>query len=116
MYKAVAFDFFGVIQNDQYSVWLSHHGYKKQGKFSDVSKAADKDLITMQEYYTTLSELSGISAKKIEAEFEKPQTIDTNVIQIIRDVHQEYKTALASNSNSQFLEDMMQKDDGEEAL
>jgi putative hydrolase of the HAD superfamily len=109
MYKAVAFDFFGVIQNDQYTVWLSNHGFKKQGEFSDLSIAADKDFIEMKDFYEGLSKLSRIPAIEIKAEFDKPQHLDEAVIKIIKKIREKYKTALASNSNSDYLIEMLQR-------
>jgi len=102
MYKAVAFDFFGVIQNDQYTVWLSNHGFKKQGEFSDLS-------IEMKDFYEGLSKLSRIPAIEIKAEFDKPQHLDEAVIKIIKKIREKYKTALASNSNSDYLIEMLQR-------
>lgn len=109
MYKVIVFDFFGVIQNDQYSVWLNKHSLQKKGEFADISVAADKDFISMSEFYEDLGRLSGIDAKEIEAEFEEPQHIDGSVVEIIKKLYGSYKLALASNSNSDYLKQMMHR-------
>ena len=103
MYKAIIFDFFGVIQADPYQRWLSKHGLKREGPFAKVSNAVDKSLITQQEFYNTLSGLSGDSIQNIKDAFNENKLIDEELVKLVNHLRTDYKIGLLSNSSGGYL-------------
>lgn len=104
MYKAIIFDFFGVIHNDQYKEWLTKHGLKKDGEFSSLSKKADKGQISTDEFFQAISSLNNSSLEEVKKEFETNTKIDKNMVNLILEFKKQgYTIALLSNASSNYL-------------
>ncbi|HEX5797417.1 MAG TPA: HAD family phosphatase [Candidatus Saccharimonadales bacterium] len=103
MYRAIIFDFFGVIQADPYQRWLNKHNLKREGEFAEASDMADKNLITWQEFFNKLNELSGEPVESIREAFYEDKTIDEELIKFIKTLKNNYKISLLSNSSSDYL-------------
>lgn len=103
MYKAIIFDFFGVIQADPYQRWLNKHGFKREGEFDELSNVVDKNLITWPEFFEKLSKLSGQSVKEIREVFYDDRMIDEALIELIRHLKKSYKIGLLSNAPGAYL-------------
>lgn len=111
MYEAIIFDFFGVIQADPYQRWLSRHGFKRQGDFADVSKAADSNFITMQQFFERLSELSGQTVEEIQEVFYEDKFVDEEMVSLIKGLKNNYKIGLLSNSRGDYLRPILKTHD-----
>lgn len=113
MYKGIIFDFFGVMRTDGYLAWLNKHGYKRTGEYDEVSKLADHDYITMEEFFTRLSEISGMPLSTIETEFDSQVSFNTELVKIIEKLKKSYKIGLLSNSNGKHLRDILKTENME---
>ena len=107
--KAILFDFFGVIRSDEYESWLKRHGYERTGAFAEISKSSDSGATTLQQSFDELSSLSHIPALDIQLEFETYDTVDEDVVKIIRTLKKHYKIGLLSNSNGDHLRDTLKE-------
>lgn len=104
MIKAVIFDFFGVIHNDQYNDWLSTHGLQRTGKFRQLSQDADKGIITTDDFFAGIAKLNGTTEEIVKKEFETNTKMDVLVLKLVQDLkNRGLKTALLSNASSNYL-------------
>ena len=111
MYKAIIFDFFGVIQADPYQRWLSKRGLKREGPFADASNAVDKGFITGQEFFERLSELSGDPVDNVKTAFFEDKFLDEGILDLIKKLKEEYKIGLLSNSRGDYLRPILDRHD-----
>lgn len=110
-YRAVLFDFFGVICPDVHKLWIKENGFAERMhelidtyyQYSDIGSLSQSDL------YTDLGKLVGRSATQVEAEINKFISIDPFVLQIIRTLHTKYKVGLCSNAPIGYVEGIMQQ-------
>lgn len=109
MYKAIIFDFFGVIHADPYQIWLNAHGLKREGEFAETSNLADKNLITWQEFFERLSSLSGQPIPSIKEVFYQEKQIDGAIIDLIKKLKASYKLGLLSNASGAYLRPILQE-------
>lgn len=103
MYKAVIFDFFGVIYSDPANRWFQKHDIKRSGEYADVFKQVDHGFITIEQAFSELERLSGQSSEEIRAVFGQTDMIDHEVVEIIRKLKENYKLCLLSNASSGYL-------------
>lgn len=115
MYKAIIFDFFGVIHADPYQRWLNSHGLKREGGFAEASNLTDKNLITWPEFFEKLSSLSGQPIPEIKEAFYQEKQIDEAVINLIKQLRGNYKLGLLSNASGTYLRPIL-KEHGIDAL
>lgn len=116
MYKAIIFDFFGVIQTDPYQRWLNKHGLKREGAFAKASNDVDKNLISWDEFFETLADSSGQRTEDIrEAFYEDQLTIDQELVKLIKELKANYKIGLLSNASNSYLRPLL-RENGIEGL
>ncbi|HET7672932.1 MAG TPA: HAD family phosphatase [Candidatus Saccharimonadales bacterium] len=109
MYKAVIFDFFGVIHADPYQRWLNKHGFKRGGEFADLSDMVDKNLITWQEFFQRLSALSKQTEAEIKEAFYDDRMIDESLVNLIKELKKSYKIGLLSNASNAYLRPILEE-------
>ena len=98
MIKAILFDFFDTIAADFYRVWLENSHYTRTGEFLAVAQAIDKGDIGVEEWYVRLSALSNQPADVIRQEFETKTQLNHRMLELIDELHGNYKTGLVTNS------------------
>lgn len=103
MYKAVIFDFFGVIYSDPANRWFKKHDIERSGEYADVFKQVDHGFITIEEAFKHLSDLSGHPESEIKEVFGQTDMIDHEVVSIIQKLNQTYDLCLLSNASSGYL-------------
>lgn len=104
MIKAIIFDFYGVIRSDEYNDWLSGHGLKRSGQFKDVTSRLDKGLTTVEQFFSDISELSGIPLEQIRREFSENVSLNQELLALILELKKTYKIGLLSNASSRLRE------------
>lgn len=109
MYKVIIFDFFDVIAPDFYRVWLEKNGLQRTGKYLELAQEIDTGKITLDDYYACLSKLSGQSASSLRHEFEDNIQYDQGVLELIGSLHNNYTTALLTNSPANLVRLILQK-------
>lgn len=103
MYKAVIFDFFGVIYSDPANRWFKKHDIERSGDYADIFKQVDHGFITIEEAFKSLSRLSGKPEREIKEVFGQTDMIDHEVVKIIKNLKQTYDLCLLSNASSGYL-------------
>lgn len=110
MIRAVIFDFFGVLTNDQYSDWLSSRHLARAGQFADISHQADLDEITMGQFFSRLAGLAKTPIPTVETEFRSTMIIRPGVVALARQLRSwGYPLGLLSNSNGPWLRDLLRR-------
>lgn len=109
MYKAVIFDFFGVIHSDPANRWFQNHSLEQTGEFADVFKQVDYDMINMDQAYEKLSRLSGQSVEDIKQIFGQTDMIDHELIKLIKTLKSQYKIGLLSNAIGNYVREILQE-------
>jgi HAD superfamily hydrolase (TIGR01509 family) len=109
VYDTIIFDFFGVLsKSDPYANWLTSHGYKREGRFAQASHDVDVGNITVSEFYSRLSGLSGETVESIKKVIEDI-SIDDSVLSVVKQLSGSYKLGLLSNAPSELLRPLLEK-------
>ena len=109
MYKAIIFDFFGVIQADPYQRWLSKHGFKRKGEYAEITDILDKNFISWDEFFKRLSELSGQAEAEIREAFYEDKVLDEELLNLIKQLKENYKIGLLSNASNTYLRPILEQ-------
>lgn len=105
MKKAIIFDFWGVICNDQYYPWLVknvpnlHSDPALSEYFVELARRGDRGEITSAEFYEKVEQKTGISAEKMLADWRANLRINQELLDFVQTLRQNYKTAVISNTN-----------------
>lgn len=111
MFKAVIFDFFGVIHSDPAYRWFQKHKIERVGDYAEIFKKVDYGFISQEDAYLELSNLSGVSLEEIKNIFSATDMIDHDVVNIIVKLKSKYKIAMLSNARNQYLKNILDKND-----
>lgn len=112
MVRAIIFDFFGVLTNDQYSDWLHSQHLERAGVYAQASHDADLNHITMKQFFGRLSGLTKAPVPVIETEFRSTMIIRPGLVALARQLRsQGYPLGLLSNSNGPWLRDLLRQHD-----
>ncbi len=111
MYKAVIFDFFDVIHRGPFQHWLKQHGLGRSGDMHRNSELLDVGDISDEEFYRRLGELSGQPHEQVAAVFNDTSFIDQDMIALIKQIKQQHKTGLLSNSSIEYLWSIIDRHD-----
>jgi HAD superfamily hydrolase (TIGR01509 family) len=103
MYKAVVFDFFGVIRGDAYEAWLDGRGLKRKGTFLDTVRALDQGFISLEDFLDALSSETGEEPDVILKEINRGATINEHVIGLIQELRGTYDIGLLTNASAAFI-------------
>jgi len=107
MYKAIIFDFFGVIRGEAYESWLDKRGLKREGVFLDVVRAMDSGVISMEDFLQTLSQEVGDTPETILKEINGGAIINEDVVSIIQDLRTNYSIGLLSNASMAIIKPLL---------
>lgn len=107
MYKAVIFDFFGVIYSDPANRWFKKHSIERSGEYADVFKQVDRGYITIEQAFKDLERLSGQPESEIREVFGQTDMLDREVVEIIKNLKNSYKLVLLSNASSGYLRKLL---------
>ena len=108
MIKAIIFDFFDVLCSDPYKAWLANHGFKREGRFSEVVNQMDTGKIEKDEFVQTLSQLSGQTIEEIDKEFQSTSQINFEIVDLLKKLQNKYLTGLLSNAPSKYIRKILQ--------
>ena len=104
-YKAIIFDFFGVISSEVAPFWFGKYFSKDQ--IAELKEKyvypADIGEITGEELFSNLAKIVSKNREAVEKEWLELVHINQDLIEIIRSLKSKYTIALCSNAPSQFL-------------
>ena len=107
--KAIIFDFFDVFRTDAYKAWLETNNIPYEGEYLDASYQLDMGTFTVKDFLQRLSDLSGraVTLGMLDAS----ATVDDQVVAMASRLQARYRTALLSNSPSDFIRNLLTKHD-----
>ena len=106
MVKAIIFDFYGVIRSNEYRDWTLKH-IVSHDKFKKAASSLDMGKTSPEEFFDSLSKLSGIPAYDIQKEFTSNASLNKDLLSLIYKLKTKYKIALISNASSSNLRDIL---------
>jgi epoxide hydrolase-like predicted phosphatase len=109
--KVIIFDFFGVIRQDAFHVWMNNHGYTRDDAPGDVSRRMDIGEIDGEQFCTELAQISGQTVEEVKYEFSENERFDYKVIEYVNELGKKYPLVLLSNSESSYLRNILIKKD-----
>ena len=115
-YKAIIFDFYGVISSRSVSVWIENI-FKNKINFDlkEIRKRyildVDKGDISDEDRFEGLGKLAGYPADDVRRECYRLAGVDVKVTDIIEKLKNDYKIILLSNASGTFLRKFI-KDNG----
>lgn len=104
------FDFFGVISTEIAPIWFDKH-FDSESAIrlkADIFVPADLGLISEEDTYIKMQELSGIPAEEIKRDFYALININTELLSHIRALRENYKVYIISNASSSFLRKILE--------
>jgi HAD superfamily hydrolase (TIGR01509 family) len=113
MKKVVLFDFFGVIGYELSPVWFRRHFAEE---IADSTKhrlvdPGDLGAISEEEMFANIGAETGVDPKQIRREWMEMVTIDKEMVDFIKKVKKSYPVYLLSNALSDFLREILDKND-----
>lgn len=109
MYKSIIFDFFDVIHEDPFKQWLRASKIRQSQKYRQISSKVDKGEISELEFYQQLSASSGQALADIKKSFNSVNSVDLELLELIKRLHNYYKIGLLSNSSSEYIRPIIKK-------
>lgn len=103
-FRAIVFDYFGVICSDQYAAWLRQNKHQRTGEYQHLSQKTESGEMSMAAFFAGLAQLSGVPAEQIEADFRRNTDIDHNVLRLIISLKRHYKIGLLTNSSTEWID------------
>lgn len=109
--KAYIFDFFGVISTEVSEIWFSKLFSEEETiKIrSTLSKDVDIGNIDDEQFFSGLSEISGITSDKIKEQWFNLVSINNDVIKFIKKAKKNHKIVLLSNAPQKFLRGVLKE-------
>ncbi len=112
-YKAIIFDFFGVISSEVAPRWFKKH--LPQEDLLELRKKylqpADRGEISTEQLFSQLSKLVPITPENIRQEWLELAVIGNDMIEIVRKLKDHYKLAILSDSQSSFFREIIKTHD-----
>jgi HAD superfamily hydrolase (TIGR01509 family) len=110
-YKAVIFDFFGVISSEVAHLWFEK--YFPDSQIEKLKKKyvfpADCGAVSCDRMMGRLGKLVGISSEQVKEEWESEVIIDEKVISLIKKIKTKCKVALVSDAPRDFLRKILRQ-------
>lgn len=106
-YRAILFDFFGVICDERYWRWVSVHipDYeKRRDYFQGLADRADRGDVGQAEVYDALGQEAGVEGESIQRAIYQSIRLHKHVLDIIAGLRRSYKTGIVSNADYRELE------------
>ncbi len=98
MITTILFDYYGVFQPDIYNTWLHHNGLTRTGIFYELGTQLDHGEITRTEFINNLSNALQRPVKPEEI-YSPLVTVDQQVVDLVKVLHNTYKIGLLSNAS-----------------
>ncbi len=108
--SVILFDFFGVISSEIAPFWFARH-FDSESAIrlkADIFVPADLGLISEEDTYVKMQELSGIPKEKIKEDFYSLVNINTELLSHIRRLRENYKVYIISNASASFLRNILE--------
>lgn len=108
-YKALIFDFFGVVCSEISPFWFEEHLTEKgKALAGQYDRAANVGVIPQEELVRQLSLMAGVTPADIEKDWEAHAHFNTELIAFIRELRADgHKIGLLSNATSPFFHTVM---------
>lgn len=111
--ELIIFDCFGVVCSEVFPIWgekyFSNDKMKEIRK--DIIEKSDIGIITEKELFNKLAEITGEDSKKILDDWLKTAVVNTETINLIKELRKEYKVSLLSNASSGFVRKVLERID-----
>ena len=107
--SVILFDFFGVISSEIAPFWFARH-FDSESAIrlkADIFVPADLGLISEEDTYIKMQELSGIPKEKIKEDFYSLVNINTELLSHIKQLREKYKVYIISNASASFLRNIL---------
>lgn len=113
MIKAIIFDCFGVIYPD--TLTMVQHTYlkndiAKQQKIREVRKVCDRGEMSRDDFWDEVARIFNIPRAELDVELDKVRGADWELLEYIKDLKKNYKTAILSNVGAGFIERIFDHD------
>lgn len=109
MLKAVIFDFFDVIRSDGFNRWLAKRGLRLEGEYLEAAQKNDRGEFQEGEFIAEIAQLAGEPPESVADEMENGNELNRELVAYIASLHGRYKTAILSNSDSEYLRNEIEK-------
>jgi putative hydrolase of the HAD superfamily len=108
-YKAIVFDFFGVISSEVAPFWFEKYlpGPSPFELKEKYVHPADRGEISDKELFYTLAKLASITPEKVRDEWLSMAKIDKSIVTLILVLKKKFKIILCSNAPSEFLREII---------
>jgi putative hydrolase of the HAD superfamily len=108
-YKAVIFDFFGVICSEVAPFWLAKHLSKSEAMKVKATTVNDADIgkLSQEELFSVLSQMTKIPPDIIEREWFSYANINAEHVNFLKEISQNYQIGLLTNSPAPFVRSIM---------
>lgn len=110
MIKAIIFDWAGVVGSDGYWIWIRENADDIDAikeKLHAISEVADKGDISTKEFISAIAQYIGKPVDIVWPGMKKKILINHELIAIIKRLRKQYKTALLSNFQFEWLDEIM---------
>lgn len=111
MITTVVFDFFGVVSSEVAPFWFEKRFPSDAVRLKhEYMSPADDGRINDVELFENLSRLSGEPAEEIRQEFYRLAVINHDTVALIERLRKNYRVALLSNAQAEWLEGIFERD------
>lgn len=109
-YKALVFDFFGVVCSEVAPFWFAENQQVNAKELKEqYLRPADRGEILQEQLFQQLSTLSGIPADEIERDWVNRAIFNIELIEFIKELRGRYKLGLLTNSMGPFFHTLADK-------
>jgi HAD superfamily hydrolase (TIGR01509 family) len=110
-YKALIFDFFGVISSEAAPLWFEEHLSRSEGRTLEERhvRPVDRGEMAQEDMFRQLSEISKVSAKEIENDWLSRAQIDKEVVDYMYELKGKYRLGLLTNAFLPFFEALLER-------
>ena len=113
MFKAIIFDFAGVIGTEGYSLWAKEQKAKgiesKSNYFHDISDDMDRGSISTQTFSQEVAKVVGIASINVWKEISQKIKINNELLDLIVNLKKKYKTGLLTNYSDVWMKELISK-------
>lgn len=113
MIKAIIFDCFGVIYTDTLAIVERKYIQKNSQKLElvkDLRRQNDLGLLSRDEFWDQAAEILGIQRAELDTNISSAKGADWELLEYIKQLKKDYKTAILSNVGQGFLERIFDSD------
>lgn len=108
MIKAVLFDYFGVVSSDHYWDTVGADKEDYEDAYFDLSNQVNLGTLKWREFMKMVADRSKIPLEDI-AHMYQSQSVNPEVLAVVKELHGRYKTGLLTNANAEYLNPLLDK-------